>query len=308
MSTNYTKIESLKDIDLSKINLGNINDRYIDESGNRFATRFNIRSRKIQIVRIALGQDEAMNSKGRIIKDLVKKRIGNDDEEEEEPLGPLASPTADSVEEPVSEEKINEIQVQHPDIPKWIFTADIPINEEVDIGTLLVTLNEHVKTESERLFGIIGNMKNAGLLDQSDKTSGDPLLELTNIYDKQISPAYEETQAKLEEITKYPKEIHDYETLIEHKHVSKLANLQPHEQWDFVKAYIVGNQYLVGLEATVQFLETCSEKLGQANEEALEGTQIRAFEDAKVSVSFVKDTTERTIGDMIGWQIQTGVY
>jgi len=310
VSIKYTKIKSLKDIDLSKVNLGNINNRYIDEEGNRFATRFNLRSRKIQIVRIALGKDEAINSKGKIVKDLVRKRIEYDEREEnlEEPLESLESPSMNNIDATQGDQISNEILERHPEIPEWIFKEKITINEEVDIGAMLVTLSEHIKTESERLFGIISNLKNAGLLDHKASSGGDPLLELTNIFDKQISPAFEETQAKLEEITKYPKEVHDYETVIEHKYLPKLENLGPTEQWGFIKAYIVGNHYLSGLEATIDFLKACDKKIKEANEEELEGTQSQAFEDAKVSIGFVKDATYKTIGNVIGWQVQMGIY
>lgn len=74
MSRRYKAINSIDDIDISRITLGDINQRYIDEHGNRFATRFNIRTRKIQIVRIALGEDEAKNAKGKLVEGLARHR------------------------------------------------------------------------------------------------------------------------------------------------------------------------------------------------------------------------------------------
>ncbi|HNM98869.1 MAG TPA: hypothetical protein PKG67_00400, partial [Turneriella sp.] len=59
MRHNYIRIQTVADIDTSRITLRSIENRYIDSQGRRYATRFNLRTRRIEIVPIALGREEA---------------------------------------------------------------------------------------------------------------------------------------------------------------------------------------------------------------------------------------------------------
>lgn len=55
----YIKINSIEDIDLSKISIRDINKRYIDRNGLRYATRFNMEKRRVEIIQIVKGKREA---------------------------------------------------------------------------------------------------------------------------------------------------------------------------------------------------------------------------------------------------------
>ncbi len=55
----YIPIDSVDDLDPSKISLKDINKKYIDRNGMRYATRFNLKTRKVEIVRIVKGRQEA---------------------------------------------------------------------------------------------------------------------------------------------------------------------------------------------------------------------------------------------------------
>ena len=63
MRRNYIRIQSVADIDTSRITLRSIENRYIDAQGRRYATRFNLRTHRIEIVPIALGREEATLAK-----------------------------------------------------------------------------------------------------------------------------------------------------------------------------------------------------------------------------------------------------
>ena len=55
----YLPIDSVDDLDPAKISLQDINKKYIDRNGMRYATRFNLKTRKVEIVRIVKGRQEA---------------------------------------------------------------------------------------------------------------------------------------------------------------------------------------------------------------------------------------------------------
>lgn len=70
----YIPINSIDDIDLARISLRDINKRYIDRQGNRFVTRFNLKSRKVELVRIVKGKAEAVRVRQQILRERVEGR------------------------------------------------------------------------------------------------------------------------------------------------------------------------------------------------------------------------------------------
>jgi hypothetical protein len=68
----YTPINKIEDIDVRQISIHEINRKYIDRNGNRFATRFNPGLRRIEIVRIASNKDEAQKIRNQILKQRIR--------------------------------------------------------------------------------------------------------------------------------------------------------------------------------------------------------------------------------------------
>lgn len=66
----YIFIDSIDDIDPRRISIRDLNKKYMDREGNRYALRFDLNSRKINIVRLAGSKDEAL----RIRAEILKKR------------------------------------------------------------------------------------------------------------------------------------------------------------------------------------------------------------------------------------------
>lgn len=52
--TQYIPIDSIEDLDLSKLSIGQLNNKYIDKDNNRYALKFNKENRKIEVVRIQM--------------------------------------------------------------------------------------------------------------------------------------------------------------------------------------------------------------------------------------------------------------
>lgn len=73
----YIPINSVNDIDTKKISVREINKRYIDRDGNRFATRFNLQKRRIEVVRLARNQQEASNIRGAILQEKKVKKMAS---------------------------------------------------------------------------------------------------------------------------------------------------------------------------------------------------------------------------------------
>jgi 23S rRNA pseudoU1915 N3-methylase RlmH len=70
----FIPINSIADIDPEKISIRDINKRYIDRDGNKYATRFNLQSRKVEVVRIVKTRAEAQRVSQQIKKERNEDR------------------------------------------------------------------------------------------------------------------------------------------------------------------------------------------------------------------------------------------
>jgi len=70
----YIHINSIEDIQPEKISIRQLNNKYIDRYGNRYATKFNLKTKKVEIVRLAASKEEAL----RLREEIKKSRSSYD--------------------------------------------------------------------------------------------------------------------------------------------------------------------------------------------------------------------------------------
>ena len=70
----YLPINDISDIQPEKISIRQLNQKYIDRYGNRFATKFNLKTKKVEIVRLAASKEEALRMREEIRKNIVTGR------------------------------------------------------------------------------------------------------------------------------------------------------------------------------------------------------------------------------------------
>lgn len=70
----YIHINSIDDIKPEKISIRQLNNKYIDRYGNRYATKFNIKTKKVDIVRLATTKEEALRFRDEIKKTGKQKK------------------------------------------------------------------------------------------------------------------------------------------------------------------------------------------------------------------------------------------
>jgi len=300
MSKKYIPINTIEDIDLSKISLATINNRYIDSNGNRFATRFNLRSRKIQIVRIALGADEAINAKGKVVKELLKKRMHHEEDDSLlEELIPQSAP-----EEP-EEEKPPE-DPAYADLPDWIREKEIPFLDEVDPAKFISSLPETNKTISERIFGIIHNIEKSGLYDSFQ--GFDPVLEFSHLFDVEINPAAQKTDEMISEFSKFPKTPEHYMNEVETRFHNKLDTIEGEEKMNYLKSYIICHSYFPAMKGAMQITELFHQIIATIDPESIPEDKKRTFNDTLGSADSLTEVAREKISEMITWMRQEGVY
>lgn len=301
MSRKYIPINTIKDIDLSKISFSNINNRYIDKDGNRFATRFNLRSRKVHIVRVALGADEAVNAKGKVVKELLRRTHMND--ETDELFNDLISQKS---EEP-SEEEIELVDPAYNELPQWIGQKEIRfLDEPVDPAKLLSSLPETDKTLSERIFGIIHSIEKSGLYDNFE--GFDPVLEFSHLFDAEINPAAQKANEKITEFNRFPKTPEHYMNDVEAKLHKKLDSLEGETKMAVLKSYIICHSYLPGMKAAIHISELFQQIIADIDRESIPENKQRSFNDTLASADSISELARQKTSEMITWMKQEGVY
>ncbi len=315
MSKRYKPIETIDDIDLSKITLGNIEQRYIDAQGNRFATRFNIRTRKVQIVRIALGEDEARGAKGRLVEGLVKRRkpVHETEEQEQHHESWVSEAVGASGEHghahpagTEATEVIPEVIEELKNFPDWVKERAIIPDESIIPEEFIRAIEADAKLYAERIFGVIGNLEKAGALVNRD--GKDDVLILTNIYDLEINPLMQEVKQRIEEFVKYPRSPESYMNEVSASHHKYLDTLPANEQMDFLKPCLISLDYLPALEAMFKLNERAKEYADRY--EPLEGEDAKnqAAADAKSTLETTEDSLTEQLEKFTGWLRKEKVY
>lgn len=320
MNKKYVPIDSVDDIDLSKISIANINDRYIDKKGNRFATRFNLRTKKIQIVRIALGEDEAARARGKVVQGLVKKKLESSIKKktEEEHTGSgddLAPPDISEIGSlggnekkttPTGDEVSGKKFPEKRPIPEWIPDLGIEPAASVNPGDLLAVLEENYKLLAERLFGVINNIKNSGVMKATAEI--DEAIDFTNIYDHKIEPKMNEAKKYKNELLKYAERPDHYYTMIEKAYRVYLHDLSDPEIMEFLKAYFIGSLCFEVLGETLGFIQTVKEKTKDVNMELLESDKRQFLGYAYTTCDFLTSYIKEEAAKLLRWMIDEKIY
>ncbi|MCS6983780.1 MAG: hypothetical protein NZM25_01460 [Leptospiraceae bacterium] len=276
MARYYIPINSVNDIDTSKITLATINNRYIDKSGNRYATRFNKRTRKIEIVRIALGREEALQARAQ----FLGKKIQHQEGESSEPKTTHPAPWK---------------------LPSWIAEYNIQPNENVDIREYLMGLERETEKISERIRGLISNIKNSTALDGRKEGNHDAVLELTTFYDREVMDHLNKTQSRIMELQRFPKPVLHYLATLEKRQKAFVEKLNVDKQKEYFKAYFISQSLLNALHGCFQLVAMVERFLVGVNPEKLPYDKRQYLENAKATIDFLKRYLREETAKVLGW-------
>lgn len=283
MARNYVRIESVEDIDTSKIGIGNIDNRYIDAKGRRFATRFNKRKRQVEIVRIALGFDEA--------NEIKRKNI-----DENEDLVHLNSLSGT-------------VRTKHPSpwkIPDWVKKLGIDPNDKVDAKHYIKSLEREIEKFGERFRGIISNLKNSNALDRQE-TERDFILDISTHYDHDIQEHFSQGQNMITEYQRFPKSISNYIANLDRSQKVYVEKLNTVAQMEYIQAITIGEAIIQGLHGGFNLLEMIENECAEINVDSLNGERRKFFENAMVTIDYVRENIKEELEKILSWMKSSNV-
>lgn len=282
MRRNYIRIQSVADIDTSRITLRTINNRYIDAQGRRYATRFNLRTHRIEIVPIALGLEEA-----KMAKRMLSSGRGG---------------------ETASKEALTEVKAQrrvHPNpikLPAWLVAMNIePDTSEADLHNFLVTAEREMQRNGERYRGLIQSLKMSSVLeDVKDGNQHDAILELTNIYERDIQAHASRVQAMVVEFLRFPKPLASYMGQIDRNSKKYVEKLDMEKQKKYCMAYLLASEMFAVFRGCLELIEMIEKFTADARPERLNYDRKGAFESAMQTLQFLKSGINSEIAKFLG--------
>ncbi|MDH5721372.1 MAG: hypothetical protein OEZ13_12265 [Spirochaetia bacterium] len=274
----YLKIKTPKDIELKKVSLANINNRYVDEEGNRYATRFNLRTRKIDIIRIALGIDEALEAKNK---------------------GKLNIEHLTPENEPEGQAKVPEKARWK--IPDWLVKENVEPASGIEFQGFLLALQAEAEKFLERIRGVISNVKNSEMFDKGE-SGADFVLEIQSYYDREILEPINEVKNLIVEFMRFPKSSEHYLSMVSVKQKKWIDTLNEEDKKHYFEAYFIGTPYIETLEKMFRLLlliKNSADKLAfqDANPE-----KKRFLEDALAASDFIKNNIFEESAKILGWK------
>jgi hypothetical protein len=278
MRHRYIRVDSIADIDTGRVTLQSIENRYIDAQGRRFATRFNIRSHKIEIVPIALGREEAM---------LVKRMSA----------GAKAG-------EPQRQESRGERRV-HPQpmkLPAWVTELNLePDTHDVELHTFLLAAEREMQRNGERYRGLIQSLKMSSVLeDMKDGNQHDAILELTNTYERDIQAHASRVQAMVVEFLRFPKPLASYLGQVDRNCKKYVEKLEPEKQKRYCQTYLLASEMFAIFLGSKELIAMIERFTSEAKPERLNYDRKGAFESAMQSLGFLKAALNQEIARFLG--------
>ncbi|GEM_PF-1479399 len=287
MARSYVEINSRDDIDLTKITTYpgpySIENRYVDKEGKRYALRFNKRKRKVEIIRIALGQEEAMMARQRTEKDTDHRK---------------SSATYEAkTEVEVYSEVPDRVRMKLPD---WVKKIKIDPNPEVEPESYFNRIDSNVNLFLERLRGILATVRNTEIMNRDRHGGKDIFIDQMSLFENDIQAHFDETQNVVIEFQKYPKTIAHYLGNIPRHQKSWVEKMNTHDQMEYFKAFYISEQILKALGNSFVLLDNISQVTDNVDIKTINENWRKHYTDMLTTLEFVRDTLVEETANVLG--------
>ncbi len=301
----FIPINSIEDIDPQKISIRDINKRYIDRQGNRYATRFNLETRRIEVVRIAQSKEEAIR---------IAQQIRQENRTERQ--APRSAGEAQASADPESRSEA--------DIPEFDdFSAVEPeslssggngaapssgAGPEFQSGVfienhLLEEIVQHLGRTKERQQVVLNNLKNSRAFEGEGAMA---LSELQREIDIDCWQAAEEAINYYRELYGYPRSVSQYIMRLPPEEKTK-AEAAPDEQsrmemirrWETRRAFEA--LYVKISDLTLRMQGLLSDLTSDATSQLM-AAQRQQLEDAEASVQILQDEVQQKLHQINQWK------
>jgi hypothetical protein len=227
MNSEYIYIRSIEDIDPKKLTIRDLNKKFIDDQGRKYAVKFDFQTRQIQFVRIASSYQEAI----RIKQEILKEKQKNVFQKEQKEILPSRF-------DATFKEQENKLEQENITLNKKMNDYDFLSPEEVlfDENEFFKELEKESKKSVESLRAIEKNLNRSQVFEKLSNSLNE-FFDLQKEIEIKCYNASEEAIKILKELVYYPRPINHYLTRLPDPIRKKIENLNETQQFDFMKRY-----------------------------------------------------------------------
>ena len=257
MKSAIIKIDDITDIDISKIGIYDLNNRYMDVKGNIYGLKFDYGSKKIKIVRIIRTHKEDAPF---IQQQILMRKI----------------------------QDVPEVNDKAPEHEETFDTDDKeePFNPSMVIKDILGNIDSH----KARLRGIMMNIKNSPLFSK-DKGEIKEFEDVFRGIDIDGILQLEKTESYEKELSLYPRSITYYQAKVDNQARATMERLAGNNDGlrNFVYSYEMSNTLLHVYENLRKILESLAELIKKFSVEeessVMSSAESKSFVDAQISIT-----------------------
>jgi len=159
--TRIIRVQNMEDIDLSKVSVYDLNNRYVDAAGNMFGLRYDRAGKKIEVIKLIRTPAKSAGFFAKKVYEYKRGHLSSGDD------GGIPEPTVEGGEEEYREE-----------------TGEGPgdggngIEPDFEPDTFINTTLERMKSHRDRLNGIMMNIKNSNVVKESNREESTYLIDI----------------------------------------------------------------------------------------------------------------------------------
>ncbi len=284
------RVRSVEDIDISKVSVYDLGNRYVDGRGNMYGLKYNRKEKKIEIIKLIR---TPARSAGYFNKKVFEYRRGQmkegaqnveDENLKETGQAELQSGYPENNSEDISNDAQSDISLK-----ANLFDADSFIKRAV----------ESMKNHRDRLNGIMMNIKNSNVIRETDREASAYLIDVFRTLDIDGVQRIDKILAEHKELVSYPRSLVYYLSKLDTRSkniVDALSGESTKMRFIFlVEMFFAIRNLYKNLHKVLQEL---ADFLASKNLDEVRGLshgELKMFEDGRTSVKSTIDEAEEII-------------
>lgn len=299
MVMEYIPIDSIDEIDPSKVSIRDLNKKYIDRDGNRYAIRFDLTNRRVEIVRLARTIEEARKIQMDIRSGKISARPGKSSLQNEKSMSEDLSsdPQSLSTDEFYSSDSTG-FSSATDDFHEPGMVAETEISESELFEEIIYELGKIQESQT----AVLNGLKKSRVFESGD----DSITEIQRKVDLESTKPIDEALNYYKELTSYPRAVSHYMTKLSRPQKQYLETIKDEDlllAW--VKKFQLEDTFRSALKSVsliVDYLRSRISAITDSELAALPATQTIPFRDVTPSLDMITQRADSCMHKLKTWK------
>jgi len=282
----YIFVRSIDEVDPKKLTIRDLNKKFIDQEGRKYAIKFDLETREIKFVRLAGSYQEAIK---------IKQEIQKEKEKFIEKEQKLEFQLREKIEQPTSTKKSNFQENKNMD-----FDFYSPDDNYIEENEFFKELERETKKSVESLRAIEKNLNRSQVFEKLSNSLND-FFDLQKEIEVKCYHSSEEVFKIFKELVYFPRPVSYYISRLPEPVRKKIEKFDEQQQFDYIKRfeiYKIFRELIMNVIDLTNQLEKFYYKLPATERER------KPLVDLISSFAEIKETTQELIQKLNRWYSQ----